>query len=269
MTAEVVDLRQPGRALGDGSQGGPGVRHGAQLRRPGRRRRLSVLTRRPELVPLGAAAVGWAAAFTPWFGHGSAIGGTPGAGPSHLHHVAAISAMTLAMMSPLAIPLVRTVSSTSTWWRVRRAVLLAFAAFALTWMSIGLALHVVVEALSEPAGRPARVAGAALVAFALLQLHPRRKLQVLRCGRPRALRARGWTAEVDCLHLGADTAARCGQVCGLPMLAMVAVPSSLVLMAGLTAASLVERVWGRRWPAVVAPALALASGAVGIGLLLA
>jgi hypothetical protein len=219
------------------------------------------------VLPLAATVLGWVAAFVPGLGHRGGVGGT-GPGASHLQHAVGIVVMTLAMMSVLAVPMVRTVAATSTWWRARRAVWLAFAGFVGTWVAVGLALHVLVETVTGVAGTPRELAAVALGAFALAQLHPRRRVEVRRCARPMPLRARGWSADADCLHLGALTGARCAQVCALPMLAMVAVPASLPLMAGLTAASLVERTYGPRRPALVAALLA-AGSALTAALLLA
>jgi hypothetical protein len=225
------------------------------------------VARRPDLVPLGAATAGWAAAFVPGLGHRGLTGGTGTTATSHLHHVLAITVMTLAAMSVLAVPLARSVAATSVWWRARRAVCLSFAAFTATWVAVGLALHVLVETATGVVGSPRRVAGAALIGFAVLQLHPRRRIEVQRCARPLPLRARGWNAEADCLQLGSLTALRCARVCALPMLAMVAVPESLLLMAGLTSASVAERVYGRRWPAGVAAALLVGSILAAVGVL--
>ena len=56
------------------------------------------------------------------------------------------------------------------------------------------------------------------------------------------LRGTGPDANVDCARFGVLTAARGGRLCALPMLAMLAVPSSLLVMAALTALSVSDRV---------------------------
>jgi hypothetical protein len=56
------------------------------------------------------------------------------------------------------------------------------------------------------------------------------------------LRPNGFDADIDCARFGVLSACRGLRLCALPMLAMLALPASLLLMALITAISLTERI---------------------------
>jgi hypothetical protein len=212
-------------------------------------RRLPLLADRPEIVPAVATAVGWAFLVGAARGHGA--GG-------HLGHVAEIPAMAVASMGLFAVPLVRTVASASPWWRAQRAVAIAFTTFVGTWAVVALGMHAAVELLAVvlPANVLAAVAAAS---GAALVFRPGRARRVVRCGKPVAIRGHGRPADADCVRTGLVAALWCARLCAPAMVAMLAAPDRLWLMAGLTAVGLGERAWAPRGREVVAAGYAVVS----------
>jgi len=208
------------------------------------------LARRPEAVPLAATALAWVAllAISPlgWW----MLRGADPADVGHAGHggvftpsgLGMLALMTTAMMAPLAIPGVRTVAFTSLWWRAGRAALWFFAGFILTWTVIAIVLAPFAETLGGLLGAPATAAGVVLLLCAVAEFDPRRDDLARSCDRPTRLRANGFDADVDCARFGILSACRGVRLCGLPMLAMLALPSSLLLMALITAVSLTDRI---------------------------
>ena len=151
-----------------------------------RRRGPSPLARRPDILPLAATLAAWVALVTENWVHvipaptGSSatvaasdghhfllIGTAPGASPLPVLSAAAV--MALAMMSPLALPGVRTVAGASRWWRAGRAVVWFFVAFAAGWVVAIVPLAVIAGVLAgwlgaATAARAARGLRSAVVA---------------------------------------------------------------------------------------------------------
>lgn len=205
----------------------------------------SVLARRPEIVPIGATGVAWVALaaagpMSVWVSAGA--GGHPGHDsvftPSG---VAMIALMTVAMMALPAIPGVRAVAFASPWRRAGRAGLWFFAAYLTAWTVLAVCLAPLAEALAGVLGSPALAAGILVLACAAAQFDPRRIDLSRSCDRPMRLRGIGPDTNVDCARLGVSTAATSVRLCALPMLAMLAVPSSLLVMAVLTVLSVSDR----------------------------
>jgi len=208
------------------------------------------LARRPETVPIVATVLAWVTllAISPlgWW----MLRGADPADVGHSGHrgvftssgLGMLAVMTMAMMAPLAIPGVRTVAFTSLWWRAGRAALWFFAGFMLTWTVFAIVLAPFAETLSGLLGAPATAAGVVLLVCAAAEFDPRRGDLTRSCDRPTRLRANGFDADVDCARFGVLSACRGVRLCGLPMLAMLALPSSLLLMAFITAISLTDRI---------------------------
>lgn len=216
----------------------------------------ALLARRPEIVPITATILTWGilawstspAGWTEWRGTGPFVAAHPEHGGIFTATgLAMITLMTLAMMAPLAVPGVRTVAFTSLWWRAGRAVLWFFGAFGLTWAVMAIVLAPFAAALGGALGSPATAAGVLLLACAVAEFDPRRGDLSRSCDRPMRLRAIGSDADVDCVRFGALTACRGVRLCALPMIAMLALPSSLLVMALVTGLSVTDRITlGRR-----------------------
>jgi len=216
-----------------------------------------VVGRWPELVPATVTAAAWAyLVLAGPRAHAAHAGPLPTAGG-----VLGLAAMTLAMTGLLAVPGAGTAVFASPWWRARRSVTLYVAAFAGAWTAIALGLHALAAVLGWLV-EPAAAGGALLAAAALAQLHPRRALRAGDCDRPMRIRPYGPAADLDCARFGAVSAGRCARLCGLPMLAMLALPASLPLTAVLAALALAERVARRRWQVPVALSYAALAVAV-------
>ena len=242
--------RVPAAAAGPVSAGAPNQPSARAVRRGP-----SVLARRPEIVPIASTTLAWAAlaAVSPlssWMSLGPAGDATGGPlSGTHPGHggiftpagLAMVALMTVAMMAPLAIPGVRTVAFTSAWWRAGRASLWFFAAFIVTWTVLAVCLAPVAELLAGVVGSATVAAGILTAACGLADFDPRRTQLARACDRPMRLRG-GPDANSDCARFGLLTAIRGLRLCALPMLAMLAVPSSLLVMALLTALSVTDRV---------------------------
>ena len=201
----------------------------------------------PEAIPFAVPA-----------GHHQTLAAV-GAGSSVLPALLATSVMALAMMSPLAIPGVRSVAAGSRWWRAGRAALWFFLAFSLGWILATLPLAVIGGVLTGWLG--ATAAGVLLLAAcAALLFLPRRRLSVHdRIGR---LRDRGWAADADCVRVGLLSAVRGLPLCGPPMLAMLVAPGGLLSMAAISGLTLLDRITEGRRPLLVAGGYAATAAAV-------
>ena len=205
---------------------------------PGRPRdRASLPARRPEVLPVSAAAIAWVVLLVVpdaggHDGHGGMLSATG---------VALLAVMTTAMMAPLAVPGGRTVAMESLWWRAGRAVAWFLFFFLLTWTVFAVCLAPIAQALGGVLGSPQLAAGLLTAACAAAQLDPGRALAMQACERPMRLRDKGSDANSDCARFGILCAYRGLRICALPMLAMLAMPSSLLLMAALTTAVATDR----------------------------
>jgi len=216
----------------------------------------SWLIDRPEALPVGAGGLGWALVAAGLATH-SGTGGPA-------FHLGTVAVMTVATMAPLAIPVARTVAFASPWWRARRAVVLAFAAFAGTWIALASVLHLPAELL-RAAAWPGDILGGLLVAgvAAGAALDPARRRRLRNCARPSAMRD-GPGADHDCARAGARAALACARLCWPAMLAMLMVPGSWWPMAALSAAGLAERATAPRARAL-APVAYVATAAALVG----
>jgi hypothetical protein len=233
----------------------------------------SVLARRPEIVPVAATVLAWAAliADSPtagWSATGNSIAGHGAhGGVFTASGVAMVAAMTVAMMGPLAVPGARGVAR-----RVptcpNGAILGFFAAFVLTWTVIALCLATVAETLGGVLGSPVVAAGVLTLGCAVAQFDPRRRDALGACERQDQ---HGNTSGpvVDAARFGMSCAARGFRLCALPMLAMLALPGSLPFMMSLTVLVTADRYTEGRHRVVVAALYSvLGVGLLGVGLLL-
>lgn len=238
-------------------------RVGATDPRTRRRRRPSRLASRPQTLPIVATVLAWAVLVV---SH-SAVTGSDHSGASDAAHgsvftpagIGHVAAMTVAMMATFALSGVRTAAFNSLWWRAGRAAAVFLTAFLLTWTVIALCLAAVATAWTTWLGSATIGTAALLAVCALAQLDPTRPERAKRCDRPMRLRAGGPDADVDCARYGVSTACRHVRFCALPMLAMLALPGHLLMMAAVTVLALADRVTdGRRRLVIAAAYTALA-----------
>ena len=209
----------------------------------------------PKAVPIAGTIVGWVAVLA-LERHSSAPASAPN---GHLHHLAAIAAMTFAMMSPLAIGLAVGTQKASLWWRVPHNVLSSYLGFITAWLCICLVLHPLIEVVSG-SGRRLVVAAFAL-AVAVSHLRRKRDEGIARCALSRPLRPR--RGSHDAASLGVGTAMRCVRTCG-PTMALAMVTQSLLALAAVSILVVFERCKHPR-PKVI---LCLSYLGVGAGLVL-
>ena len=218
----------------------------------------SLLARRPEVLPGATASAAWLVLLlvpvaVGHDGHGgmlSAVG------------IALLAVMTTAMMAPLAVPGVRTVAGNSLWWRAGRAVAWFLAFFLLTWTVIAVCLAPVAQTLGGLLGSPSLACAVLTAACAAAVADPGRAAAMQACDQPMRLRDKGTDANADCARFGIRCAYRGLRVCALPMAAMLALPSSLLVMAALTAVTVTDRVTQGRHRWTIAGLYLLLAGAV-------
>ena len=190
----------------------------------------------------------WAVAAGAWLW--LAVDGPGPAGHAHVHakggpgwatSVTATLAMTVAMMSPLAIPGARHVSLTSFWDRRHRSQAAFLAGYLGTWVAAAALLALAVDAVARVAGDGAAVAMAFGVA-ATWQLAPAKRRALKRCRRTAALASAGWEATRDCIRYGAGSGGRCVVTCWGLMAGAAAAGHAVPVMAVVLALQIHERV---------------------------
>jgi cell division protein FtsW (lipid II flippase) len=154
------------------------------------------------------------------------------------HHLLMIIGMTLAMMSPFAIPLCRAVARATLWWHADVAVVVALLVFVTVWTLTGGVLHLAVGALSLIITPTVTIVVLALCCAAI-QIGRRRARLLNACQFTRPLRP-GRHVRVPAQWAGL-AAARCVRVCALPM-ALTAVQPGLAGFAVVAALLWVERI---------------------------
>lgn len=155
----------------------------------------------------------------------------------HLHHVSAVVGMTLAMMSPFALPLGRAVSRATVWWEAPRAVAVAVLVFVGVWCVAAAGLHVVGELLSV-ALTPVGALAVLSVLCALGQIGRRRTALLDGCQLTQPVLP--GTPERGAASWGLLAVGRCVRVCAVPMTVMALAPG-LVSLVGVTALLWTER----------------------------
>jgi Predicted metal-binding integral membrane protein (DUF2182) len=184
-------------------------------------------------LPLVVAAVGIAGLFVL---DGVHPGGHLHPG-GHVRHVEMALAMTLAMMSPMAVPLCRVVARATLWWQAPRTVLVALAAYLCVWCLASMVLHIG-SALVMP-GLTILGATVCLTSWCVaLQILPGRARVLAACAVTRPVRpGRGMR---DATGWGVRAAGRCVTSCLVPM-ALTAVHPTPAAVGGVGALLLVER----------------------------
>jgi len=227
----------------------------------------SLFARRPEIVPVAATVLAWAAliADSPTVGWSSTGGSIAGHGAHGgvftASGVAMVATMTVAMMGPLAVPGARAVAR-GLPSRCGAALLGHFAAFVLTWTVIALCLATVAETLAGFLGSAVVAAGVLTLMCAAVQFDPRRGSALRACDRP-SQRADPSGPVVESARFGMSCAASGFRPCALPMLAMLALPGSLPFMAMLTVLVVADRFAEGRHRLVIAALYSV----LGVGLL--
>jgi hypothetical protein len=221
-----------------------------QAGRVGRRRALSGEAVAVAL-PLAAAALGMASLLA-----------VPEDAPSQAGRILMIIGMTLAMMSPFAVPLGRAVARATLWWHAPAAVAVALLVFLGIWSVAAAGMHLIGEALAvviTPAGAIAVLATGCIGA----QIGHRRLRLLAACQVTQPIyqdqHVRGaarWSGRA---------AARCIRACAVPM-TLTAVQPSLPGFIAVATLLWVERFAGR--PQLRLP-LALGYLTIGVATLVA
>lgn len=188
-------------------------------------RDVALIARRPWVLPAVAATIGWAT-----WPVAASIGGH-----GHVHHLLVTSAMTLAMMGPLGLPVCVAASRSSLWATSGQAVVVAFATFVAAWIAVGGALHVGTELIIAATPTGAVAMGLALWC-AVDTASRRRDRRLAACAVSRPLLPQAPLS--GAIDLGATAAARCVATCWAPMALAVAYPAVGV---PVSAAILLER----------------------------
>jgi len=168
--------------------------------------------------------------------------------------------MTLAMMTPLTLPLLRHVVARSFLSRRHRAAALFLAAALAPWLLLGLV------GLPLLAAAPAWVVGAPLLAAcglllsAAWQLSPMKRAALRRCHLTLPLAAHGKRADMDCVRQGLAYAGACISSCWVLMLSMEFAPYHPLVAICMQGVILAERRNCR--PPLMQTAMALTFGAV-------
>jgi predicted metal-binding membrane protein len=170
--------------------------------------------------------------------------------------------MTLAMVPPLAIPLVRHVAIRSFAHRRHLALAEFLGGALLAWLIVGVVILAALSAASQSwAGKPF----AALLFFvaALWQFAPAKRRALRRCHRTIPLSPTGWRADRDCASYGFQFGRSCVASCGFMMTASVVGAHSPIICLCVQLVALAER--RAREPEPLPSALILgACGAVAL-----
>jgi hypothetical protein len=144
------------------------------------------------------------------------------AGTGHVHHLLMTSSMSVAMMSPLAIPVCVSAGRSSLWCTSSRCIAAAYGAFIGAWIAAGAVLHVVTEVAVRIA--PAEAVAVVLATWCALDVMSRRRsVRLSACAVSRPLFP--GSAGVRAVDLGAVAASRCVSTCWAPMALAVAQPT--------------------------------------------
>ena len=168
--------------------------------------------------------------------------------------------MTVAMMPPLAIPLIRHVAARSYANRRHRAIAAFLAGVIGTWLFVGITGLLVVTCIPVASLNDPIVPDCGFILAAAWQLLPMKRAALLRCHRTVPLGPSGWRADRDCLHYGFAHSLVCIKSCWALMLAVSLAAHMPVDSIGVQAIALTEQ--RARRPRLALSALLLASAAV-------
>ena len=208
------------------------------------------IARWPWALPVAATCIGWLSMLV--LSHGE--------GRGHLHHLLVVTAMSVAMMSPLAIPLCVTAARSSLWSTATRCVVVGFAAFVGAWIATGAVLHLLTE-VAIAIATPGAVVFVLAAWCAIDVMSRRRAARLTACAVTRPLFPRSSTVRVA--DLGVVAASRCMATCWAPMALAVAQPGLAVPVSGVI---VLERLITPRprWSMVIAYGLGAAWGLASI-----
>jgi predicted metal-binding membrane protein len=180
-------------------------------------------------------------------------------------HLAGWFAMTVAMMPPLAIPLIRHVAVRSFAARRHRAIAVFLAGSLGPWLVVGIVgLPILAVAPVAPLTPSTILAGGGLLAGAW-QMTPIKRRALLRCHRTFPLGPAGWRADRDCLHYGFVHGIDCVTSCWPLMLTVIIAAHTPAITLAVQFFTIAER--RARHPRLGLSALALAAGSLLIELM--
>jgi predicted metal-binding membrane protein len=212
-----------------------------------------------DLRPGGSSAMVW------WCTAGAAMPSAHARVPGAALTLAAAPAWTLmsvAMMTPAALPAVRHVAANSLRWRRRRATVEFLGVYLAMWTLYGLALLSML-ALVRPVGTRSLVLALALACGWQLTSSKRRALSA--CHRSSPLPLRGWPATAGVARFALRHGGACVGSCWALMLVMaVAMSVEPPMLLGLTGLIYVERCSVRPRRVTRRVALALAASATAL-----
>ena len=171
--------------------------------------------------------------------------------------------MAIAMMLPSSTESVRLAAGLSLWRRRGRAIAEWIAGFVAVWALAGTVILGARQLAVHNGFRPGAVSLVlGLMLAAAWQLTPVKRLALNGCHRTRPLAPRGMRADRDCLLYGAMIGRGCVVSCG-PMMAAMTLGDrhQLILMLGMTAVVLAERLRHRTPRRASAAALGLLAAA--------
>jgi predicted metal-binding membrane protein len=160
--------------------------------------------------------------------------------PSHHPTVGWWMLMTIAMMIPAALPILREISLESLWERRYLAAATFLVGYLAVWGAFGAAALLTWSLAGASSSAAPFLGGAALLVGALWGLTRAKRRSLQRCHRYVPLPPRGRTGDRACLHFGFYNARQCVGVCWPVMLAMVP-GHALLAMLGVTALVTWER----------------------------
>lgn len=167
-------------------------------------------------------------------GHGHGDGHAHAGWQSSLHAALSAGSMMAAMMLPHAASAVSLVEERTLGRRRRRAVMEHAAGFASAWFIFGATAGLVLAPLAAILGNGMAYAALATLAIAWQLSHWRRTLME-REGALTTAPAWGWRADVGTLYAAAVDGTRCIKMCWPSMLALLAAPNLMVVVAWLPA----------------------------------
>lgn len=197
----------------------------------------------PELWVVAVSAFAWLLLLTPRDAephqHGSQ---TPLS--ALLDETLAWGLMVAAMMLPVVLGSARVAVARSLWSRRHRAMAWFLLGYVAVWLMTGFVVAFATTILVVSDWPQPYVGAVALVLAAAWQQLPLRRALSLRCHARIPLAPSGWPADRDCLRYGWLIGERCLLSCWPLMLACVATRHSLLAIAALGVAAVIERYSG-------------------------
>jgi predicted metal-binding membrane protein len=150
------------------------------------------------------------------------------------------TAMSLAMMAPLAAPAARYVALAGRVSRRTRGPLIYVAVFVGLWTIVALGLSALAAVLSWAVG-PQVVLVLVTAGAAAWQLTRMKRAALLRCARTEPMGGRGWRADLACARYGWRSARSCVSLCWAMMALVIATDHALLVTIAVFALQVRER----------------------------